>query len=333
MTHAHHHDARETEGHGTEHGHDHHHDHPHGHGGPGHAHASTSTPTRRLALALSLTASFMVVEVVTGWLTGSLALLSDAGHMLTDAGALTVALLAQRVAQRARSGERTFGYRRAEVLAALANGVVLGVSSVWILIEAVRRFQDPPAVLGLPMLVVAGVGLVMNLVSAWILSGAGASNANVRAAAAHVAADAAGSVAAILAGFAVWAFGWNRADPAISLLISLLILWSAWGLIREALDVLMEGAPRGLVAAAVEKTIAETPGVASAHDLHLWSISDDLPMVSVHVVLDGRHHGTEVAAAVARRVREAHGVAHVTVQPEAPSSHALVPLCLPTPRK
>jgi len=334
MTHAHHHDAHETEGHQHKHEHEHdRHAHPHGHGGHGHAHASTSTPTRRLALALSLTASFMVVEVITGWLTGSLALLSDAGHMLTDAGALTVALLAQRVAQRARSGERTFGFRRAEVLAALANGVILGVSSVWILLEAIRRFQDPPAVLGLPMLVVAGVGLVMNLVSARILSGPGASNANVRAAAAHVAADAAGSVAAILAGFAVWALGWNRADPAISLLISLLILWSAWGLIREALDVLMEGAPRGLVAAAVEKTIAETAGVASVHDLHLWSISDDLPMVSVHVVLDGRHHGTEVAAAVARRVRDAHGVAHVTVQPEAPSSHALVPLCLPTPPK
>ena len=280
-------------------------------------------------MALGLTATFMVVEVVAGWLTGSLALLSDAGHMLTDAGALTVALLAQRVAQRARTGERTFGYRRAEVLAALANGVVLGVSSVWILVEAVRRFSDPPAVLGLPMLIVAAIGLVLNLISASILSGAGKTNANVRAAAAHVAADAAGSVAAIIAGVLVWAFGWNLADPIVSSAISLLILWSAWKLIRESVDVLMESAPRGLLAVEVEKTIAGTAGVASVHDLHLWSISDDMPMVSVHVVLDGTGHGTEVAAAVGERVRTAHGVAHVTVQPEPPVRTILVPLGIP----
>lgn len=304
--------------------HDHDHDHDHGH-----AHASSATPTRRLAMALGLTATFMVVEVVAGWLTGSLALLSDAGHMLTDAGALTVALLAQRVAQRARTGERTFGYRRAEVLAALANGVVLGVSSVWILVEAVRRFSDPPAVLGLPMLIVAAIGLVLNLISASILSGAGKTNANVRAAAAHVAADAAGSVAAIIAGVAVWAFGWYLADPIVSSAISLLILWSAWKLIREAVDVLMESAPRGLLAVDVQQTIAGTTGVASVHDLHVWCISDDMPMVSVHVVLDGTCHGTEVVAAVNERVRSAHGIAHVTVQPEPPERTVLVPLGFP----
>ena len=307
------------------HGHDHEHEHDHG----GHAHASKSTPTRRLALALSLTATFMVVEVIAGWLTGSLALLSDAGHMLTDAGALTVAVLAQRVAQRARTGQRTFGYRRAEVLAALANGVVLAVSSAWILLEAIRRFRDPPEVQGLPMLIVAAVGLVLNLISGAILSGGGELNANVRAAAAHVAADAAGSVAAILAGLAVWAFGWNRADPIISMAISLLILWSAWRLVREAVDVLMEGTPRGVVIAEVEETISRTSGVASLHDLHVWAISDGMPMVSVHVVLDGSHHGTDVAAAVAQRVREANGIAHVTVQPEAPEPCGLVRLGLP----
>jgi len=273
----------------------------------------------------------MVVEVVAGFLTGSLALLSDAGHMLTDAGALTVAILAQRIAQRARSRQRTFGFRRAEVLAALANGIVLGVSSVWIVIEAIRRFREPPAVLGLPMLAVAAVGLALNLVSAKLLTQGGASNANVRAAAAHVAADAAGSVAAILAGLAVWGLGWNIADPVISVVISVLILWSAWKLVRDALDVLMEGTPRGLDAARIEQTIAQTAGVASLHDLHVWSVSDELPMLSVHVVLDGRHHGTEVAAAVARRVGELHGIAHVTVQPEAPPpSEALVPLGKPS---
>jgi cobalt-zinc-cadmium efflux system protein len=249
--------------------------------------------------------------------------------MFTDAGALTVALLAQRVAQRARTGQRTFGYRRAEVLAALANGVVLGASSLGILVEAMRRFREPPEVHGLPMLVVAALGLVLNLISAAVLAGSGQSNANVRAAAAHVAADAAGSVAAILAGVAVWAFGWNIADPIMSTAISLLILWSAWKLVRESVDVLMEGAPRGVTVAEIEKAISLTPGVASQHDLHVWSISDGLPMVSVHVVLDGKHHGTDVAAAVAARVREATGVGHVTVQPEAPVGHGLVPLGLP----
>lgn len=296
----------------------------------GHAHASASTPTRRLAIALGITASFMLVEVIAGWLTGSLALLSDAGHMLTDAGALTIALFAQRVAERERTGRRTFGFRRAEVLAALANGVVLGASSLWIVVEAVERFRQPPAVQGLPMLLVAGLGLLLNLLSAWLLSRDQRSNANVRAAAAHVAADALGSVAAIVAGLLVLFLGWNLADPIVSILISLLILWGAWKLIRDALDVLMEGTPPGIVVAEVQEAVLRTPGVASLHDLHLWSISNGLPMISVHVVLDGTRHGTEVAAAVAERLRATHHLAHATVQPEAPAPGTLVQLRLPT---
>lgn len=295
------------------------HDHsPEGHTHDGHSHVSASTPTKRLAIALSITGTFMVVEVVAGFLTGSLALLSDAGHMLTDAGALTVALLAQRIAQRARSRQRTYGYRRAEVLAALANGVVLGASSIWIVVEAIRRFSEPPEVHGVPMLIVAAIGLGLNLLSAKLLTQGGHTNANVRAAAAHVAADAAGSVAAILAGLAVWLFNWNIADPIISIIISMLILWSAWKLVREALDVLMEGAPKGIDIEAVEKTIRLTTGVASMHDLHVWSVSDGLTMVTVHVVLQQGHHGAEIAASVAARIREAHKIEHVTVQPEAP---------------
>jgi len=317
---------------GEEHAHPPGHDHPHQHD-EAHGHVSSATPTRRLAIALGLTASFMVVEVVTGWLSGSLALLSDAGHMLTDAASLTLALFAQRIAQRERSAQRTFGYRRAEVLAALANGVVLGASSLWIVVEAIRRFSQPPEVLGLPMLVVAVVGLVLNLVSAAVLSSGEQGNANVRAAVAHVMADAAGSVAAILAGVAVLAFGWNLADPIVSVLISLLILVSAWRLVRESLDVLMEGTPRGIVLEDLQRTILETPGVTSLHDLHVWSVSDGLPMVTVHVVLDQRHHGAAVAQAVGERVRSAQGIGHTTVQPEAPlPGEALVQLGL-VPRR
>ena len=293
--------------------------HRHGHGEGVALHGSGETPGRHMEIALALTAGFMVVEAVTGWLTGSLTLLSDAGHMLTDAGALVLGLVAQAISRRQESGQRTFGYRRAEILAALANGVVLGATSVWIVVEAVRRFHAPPEVQGIPLLVVATLGLIVNLVAAVVLAGAGRSNANVRAAAANVAADAVGSVAAIVAGALVWGLHWNLADPIISIVISGLILWSAWKLVREAVHVLMEGVPPGVDLQKIERTIAETEGVAGVHDLHVWSISDGFPVVTVHVVLVPERSGADVAAAVARRIRQAHAIEHVTVQPEAPS--------------
>ena len=290
-----------------------------------HDHAGRHTPIGRLAVALVLTVSFLAVELVAGWWTGSLALLSDAGHMATDAGALVLALFAQVIAGRARSGARTFGYRRAEILAALANGVVLGAASVWIVVEAISRLGAAPEVDGLPMLVVAVIGLAINLVAVAVLSGAGHANANLKAATAHVMSDALGSLAAILAGLAVWLLGWHVVDPLASLAISALILRSAWRIVAETIGVLMEGTPTGLDYRAIELTIRETPGVAGLHDLHVWSISEGFPAITVHVILDGAHHGTEVAAAVCARLRCEHGVDHVTVQPEAPPP-ALVPL-------
>jgi cobalt-zinc-cadmium efflux system protein len=300
--------------------------------GHGHGHHSHDTPTRRLSIALGLTGSFLVVELVAGLWLGSLALLSDAGHMATDTGALILALFAQAIAGRARSGEKTFGYRRAEILAALANGVVLGATSVWIVVEAISRFRAPPPIDGLPLLVVATMGLAINLLSAWFLSAATGSNPNVRAAAAHVASDALGSLAAMIAGLCLLLFGWRLVDPIVSIAISLLILRSAWVLIKESVDVLMEATPPGLDARAIERTIAETPGVAAIHDLHVWSISDGFPAVTVHVVLDGNCHGTEVATAVSARVRAVHGVEHVTVQPESPEP-PMVPLASLTTRR
>jgi cobalt-zinc-cadmium efflux system protein len=300
------------------------HDHgAHGHGGHDHAAELRTTPTVRLAIALALTVTFMVVEAVAGILSHSLALLSDAGHMLTDAAALTVALLAQRIAARARTGARTFGYRRAEILAALANGAFLGASAVYIIVEGVRRIAAPPEIHGWSLLVVAALGLLVNLIAAFILA-RGRSNANVRAAAAHVAADAIGSVAALVAGAAVLLFGWTRADAIASIAISILILWSAWRLIKEAVDVLMEGAPADLVEK-ITTIIRETPGVADVHDLHVWSISDDFPIVTAHVVLDGKSHGVEVVEAVTRRIRAATKIDHVTIQPEPPQQSPIVP--------
>jgi cobalt-zinc-cadmium efflux system protein len=266
----------------------------------------------------------MVVELVVGWLAGSLALLSDAGHMLTDAGALGLALFAQRLAARPRSPQNTFGLRRAEILAALLNGLVLGVSAVWIVIEAIERLTHPPDVKGGWVLVVASIGLAINLLSAWILS-RGASNSNVRAALAHVIADAAGSVAAMVAGGLVMLFGWTQADPIVSILISMLILWGAFGVVRSAVQVLLEGTPADVNIPALEATIKATPGVSQIHDLHVWSIADGFPVLTVHVVLDGSAHGVDVARLVGRRLQDEHGIEHVTVQPEAPEC-GLIPV-------
>jgi cobalt-zinc-cadmium efflux system protein len=247
--------------------------------------------------------------------------------MLADAGALGLALMAQRVAARPRSLSRTYGYRRAETLAALANGVVLGVAAIWVIAEAVARFKEPTAIEAVPMLVVAVLGLGFNLFAGFILSSGHVHNANTRAAVAHVAADALGSVSAIVAAVMVLAFGWQRADAIASLVISVLILLGAFRLVSETVRVLMESVPSGVVLEELERTIRATPGVADLHDLHAWTISDGFDAVTVHVVLDGTAHGTEVARDVGERIHRDHQVTHVTVQPEAPPlSPALHPV-------
>jgi cobalt-zinc-cadmium efflux system protein len=273
---------------------------------------------RNLTIALALTAVFLVAEVIAGVLSGSLALLSDAGHMLTDAGALGLALWAQALGKRERTGRRTFGYRRAEILAAAANGVVLGVTAVAVIVEAARRFSNPPPVRAGTMLVVAIMGLVVNLFAAWILARGGSQNVNIRAATAHVLADAAGSVAAIAAAVLILTLGWTLADPIISVLISVLIIVGAWRLLRESVNVLMEGVPAAVDVPLLERLVLETPGVAGAHDLHVWSIADDRPAVTVHVTLQAGYHGVDVAADVGRRLEQTIEGAHVTVQPEVP---------------
>jgi cobalt-zinc-cadmium efflux system protein len=296
--------------------HDHHHqDGKHVHGGE-----LKDLSRRNLTIALGLTAAFLLAEVAAGLLSGSLALLSDAGHMLTDAGALALALWAQGLAKRQRTGRKTFGFRRAEILAAAANGIVLGVTAVVVIIEAVRRFSSPAPVQGMPMLVVATIGLGINLLAAWVLARGGRQNVNVRAAAAHVLADAAGSVAAIVAALLILGPGWMLADPIISILISALIIVGAWRLLGDSINVLMEGVPASVDVAALELLVRETAGVHAVHDLHVWSIADDRPAVTVHVVLTAGHHGAEVAREVGRRLEAAIEGAHVTVQPEAPAA-------------
>ena len=286
--------------------------------GHAHSHGLRDTPERRIRIALVLTLATMVASVGGGIIAHSLALLSDAGHMLADAAALGLALVAQRVATRPRTHSRTYGSRRAEVLAAFVNALLLGGTSVWVVVEAVERWRTPPDVDGRWILGVAVGGLAVNLLAAWILSSGHGHNENTRAALAHVVSDAAGSVAAMIAAVIVLGWGWNRADPLISVILAVMIFWGAWKLVARTAGVLMEGTPAGLHPPDLERTIRGTPGVGDLHDLHAWRISDGFDVVTVHVVLDGTRHGTEVAQDVCTRVRQTHGIEHVTVQPEPP---------------
>lgn len=270
-----------------------------------------------------LTASFMVVEVGVGFWSGSLALLADAGHMLSDAGALALALVAQHFADKPRTERTTFGFRRAEVLAAFVNGITLAFVSLLIVKEAIERWVTPIEIHGKPMLGTAIAGLVVNLLVAWMLM-RGQSNLNVRAALAHVMTDALGSVGAILAALAVLLWGLTRADPLLSGFIALLVAFSGWRVLRETTSILLEGAPPHLDVAAIERTIASCPGVASVHDLHVWRISDQFDALTAHVTLGGERHGTDVARVVAECLKSQYGLDHVTIQPESPPPNEVV---------
>ena len=289
--------------------------HGHGHGANGDD--RWSAPSRALGSALVLTATFMLVEVVGGYVSGSLALLADAGHMLADAGALALALIAQRWALRPRTERSTFGFRRAEVLAAFVNGIALAITAVFVVKEAVQRWISPTEIRASVMLVIAGGGLLVNLVVALILMRAQRQSLNVRAAFAHVATDAVGSVAALVAGCAVLFFGMRRADPALSVLIALLVAYSGWRVLRETTAILLEAAPSHLDVPAIEAAIRACPGVCGLHDLHVWRISDQFDALTVHVTLDRGAHGVEVCRAVAEKLKSDFGLDHVTIQPEA----------------
>jgi cobalt-zinc-cadmium efflux system protein len=268
----------------------------------------------------------MLVEAAVGWYTGSLALLADAGHMLSDAGALAFAMLAQSFAARAHSPRATFGYRRAEVLAAFLNGIALALISVFIGIEAVGRWWAPKALRTDGLLPTAIAGFLVNCAVAWVLSRSSRESVNVRAALAHVIADLMGSLGAVAASLAVVLWQEYRADTVLSLLIACLVAHSGWRILAETSLVLLESAPSELDTTALAQTIRETEGVASFHDLHAWRISDGFDAVTVHVVLEPRFHGVDVSQRVCQRVEAKHGIRHVTVQPEAPRPDGLVQL-------
>lgn len=284
--------------------------HDHGHGG------GRSRSTRPLALTLGLAASYMVAEVIGGLWTNSLALLADAGHMLSDVAALALALFAIWIAKRPPDPRRTYGYYRAEILAALANGATLVAIALFIGVEAWERFREPREVQGGAMMVIAAGGLIVNVAGLLILRGQRNESLNVRGAWLHVFTDMLGSVQAIIAGALIWAFGWNWVDPVASLLISLLVIYSSWHLLKEATAVLMEGAPGNIDVDEVRETLRASEGVAAVHDLHVWTISSGLVALSAHVIAESG--ATVQVAALRAAVHERFGIDHVTLQVEAP---------------
>jgi cobalt-zinc-cadmium efflux system protein len=276
-----------------------------------HTHSSNR---RRLTAVLALTFAYMLAEAIGGFATNSLALLSDAGHMLADVASLVLALLALWFAARPATAKKTYGYYRMEILAALANGSALVVISLLISYEAIRRIKSPEGVKGFEVMLIAIGGLAVNVVSAFVLHSASEQNLNMRGAFLHVMGDALGSAGAIVAGITVWQWGWVLADPLISVAMCLLIIYSSWRLIRESVNILLEGTPSHINVRAVAATMHQVAGVTDVHDLHVWTISSGLEALSAHVTIEPGVSHRGVLEALQERLRSEFNIGHVTIQ-------------------
>lgn len=308
--------------HHHEHGHGHHHHghlHHHGHGHHhGHAHEHAAGNRKGLTIALIITGGIMILEFVGGLLTNSLALLSDSAHMLSDTAAIALSLAAFWFAARPPSANKSYGYYRFEILAALFNGLTLFVMAGFIVFEAYERFIDPPEVAGGTMMVIALVGLAANLISAWSLMRKSdiKGNINVRSAYLHILGDALGSVGAILAGLLMLLFDWYIADPIISVIVALLILRSAWQVVNHTIHILMEGTPAAIDAREVEETLLAIRGVKDLHDLHIWTITSGLDSLSCHLIIEDDQDCQVVLQEAIRRIEERFRIQHTTIQIE-----------------
>lgn len=283
------------------HAHDHHHHH----------HEASK---RRLMLALVFTAGYAFVEAGGGLWAGSLALLSDAGHMVTDAAALGLALFAQVISRRPASARNSYGYARAEILGALINSLFMLAMVGWIAFEAIGRLMHPQPVNGVGVMGIAAIGLAINILCAWVLSG-DSHNMNSRAALMHVLGDLLGSVAAIAAGLIIWLTGWAPIDPILSLLVTLLILRSTWALVLQSSHMLMEGVPAHLDLTAIGRSLAKQEGVQSVHDLHVWHLGSQRVALSAHLVITDAGLWPRLLAASQSLLAKDFGIDHVTLQP------------------
>lgn len=280
------------------------------------AHEADESNLRRVMIALVLTGTFMLVEIAGGIISGSLALLADAGHMLTDTMALALAAMAFHVAKRPPDGKLTFGYQRFQILAAFVNGLSLLAIVGWILFEAVSRLISPSDVLGGTMLVVASAGLVVNLICFAVLNSGDRENLNIRAAALHVAGDLLGSIAAIVAAIVIIYTGWMTIDPILSIAVAALILKSAWSLVKRSAHVLLEGAPEWLnVTSMQERIVAGVPAVGEIHHVHIWGLTPQQLMLTMHMSLaDPAASQLQVIRDVKRFLKKEYGIGHCTIE-------------------
>lgn len=301
--------------HDSSHDHDHHDEHAHHHG---HVHHHIPNNKKGLTIALIITSVITLLEFFGGLFTGSLALLSDSGHMLSDVAALALSLTAMWFAAKPPSPNKSYGFYRFEILAALFNGVTLFVISGLIIREAFERFFEPPVVASLSMMLIAFIGLAANVLSAWSLLRQGdvKGNINVRSAYLHVVGDAVGSIGAILAGFMMWLFSWYVADPIISVIVAFLILRSAWGVIKNAVHILMEGTPITIRSTDVKRTLTSIAGVKDVHDLHIWTITSGMDSLSCHLLIDEQADGQRILQEAVRLIEDRYKILHTTIQVE-----------------
>jgi len=276
-----------------------------------------------LIIALLITVGILLLEFFGGLMTNSLALLSDSGHMLSDASSLALSLIAIWFAAKPASPNKTYGFYRFEILAALFNGVTLFVIAGFIIWEAVQRFFNPPTVASGSMMLIASIGLFANLLSAWVLMRKGdvKHNVNVRSAYLHVIGDALGSVGAIAAGFIMWLFDWYIADPIISILVALLILKGAWGVLKHSIHILMEGTPVTIDQNEVKKALKNIEGVKDVHDLHIWTITSGLDSLSCHILIEDHQDSQKVLQAAIHMIEEKFKILHTTIQIETSQIH------------
>ena len=328
---AHNYDKHDRHDHGVGHDHDddhtghhpgHAHDHDHDHGGHGHSHAGHNhlhgvTDQRRIGWAFLIITVFMIVEVVGGFLSGSLALLADAGHMVSDAAALGFSWAAMHYGRRPATAQLSYGYKRLEILAAFVNGCALFVIAAWIIVEAIQRFFAPVQVAGNMMLIVALAGLASNIAAFVVLHGGNRQNLNLRGAWLHVLGDMLGSAAAIIAAGVILLTGWMPIDPLLSVFVAVVVLRSAWGIVRSSAHILLEGTPEGISLADIKADLeANLEEVRDAHHIHAWSITGEQHLLTLHVHPAQGTNARDVVTAVQRRLSERFDIDHVTVQVE-----------------
>ena len=311
MAHEHSHGDNHQHGHAGADAHGHAHDHS------GHGHSHGSGDKGRVLIAALLTGGFMVAEAIGGLVTGSLALLADAGHMLADSVALGLAWYAFHLAGRAATARMTYGFGRVKTLVAYTNGISIFVIALWIVYEAWQRFLDPPPILGMPMLVIACLGLLVNFVSFLVLHGGDRSSLNMRGAVLHVLGDMLGSAGAIVAALIILWTGWTPIDPILSVLVAVLILSTAWSLMRDAAHVLLEGVPERTDRDSVARDIeASVPGVTGVHHMHVWSMDGSRNMATLHACVAEGTDAHGAIAAIKQRLAASHGIGHATVEVE-----------------